>query len=96
MNYNNDKKSVILPIAVAVSMIVGILLGATFFGKKTFISKSPGSNSIFKEVLMHINKSYVDDVSIDSLSTYGIEKNKYANLLVQNEVTMDDLFSDKK
>lgn len=26
-------------------------------------------------------------------TTYGVEKNKYANLLVQNEVTMDDLFS---
>ena len=74
MNYKNDKKSVVLPITVSISMIIGILLGATFFGKKTFISNSPGSNSIFKEVLMHINKSYVDDVSIDSLSTYGIEK----------------------
>jgi carboxyl-terminal processing protease len=74
MNYNNDKKSVVLPVTVSISMIIGILLGATFFGKKTFISNSPGSNSIFKEVLMHINKSYVDDVSIDSLSTYGIEK----------------------
>lgn len=30
------------------------------------------------------------------IATYGIEKNKYANLLVQNEVTMDDLLCDKK
>lgn len=74
MNYQNDKKSIILPIAVAVSLVLGIILGASFFGKKTFISNNGGTNSVFKEVLMHINKSYVDEVNIDSLSQYGIEK----------------------
>ena len=74
MNYQNDKKAIILPIAVAISLVSGIILGATFFGKKTFISNAGGTNSVFKEVLMHINKSYVDDVNIDSLSQYGIEK----------------------
>ncbi|MCF8323422.1 MAG: S41 family peptidase [Leadbetterella sp.] len=74
MSYQNDKKSVILPIAVAISLVLGIILGASFFGKKTFISNSRGTNSVFKEVLMHINKSYVDEVNIDSLSQYGIEK----------------------
>ncbi|MDP1814896.1 MAG: S41 family peptidase [Leadbetterella sp.] len=74
MSYQNDKKSIILPIAVAVSLVLGIILGASFFGKKTFISNSGGTNSVFKEVLMHINKSYVDEVNIDSLSQYGIEK----------------------
>jgi carboxyl-terminal processing protease len=74
MNYQNDKKSIILPLAVAVALVLGIVLGATFFGKKTFITNSGGTNSVFKEVLMHINKSYVDDVNIDSLSQYGIEK----------------------
>jgi carboxyl-terminal processing protease len=74
MSYQNDKKSVILPIAVAISLVLGIILGASFFGEKTFISNSGGTNSVFKEVLMHINKSYVDEVNIDSLSQYGIEK----------------------
>lgn len=32
-------------------------------------------------------------VFLTMITTYGIEKNKYANLLVQNEVTMDDLFA---
>ncbi len=31
-------------------------------------------------------------VFLTMITTYGVEKNKYANLLVQNEVTMDDLF----
>jgi uncharacterized protein len=32
-------------------------------------------------------------VFLTMITTYGVEKNKYANLLVQNEVTMDDLFN---
>jgi hypothetical protein len=32
-------------------------------------------------------------VFLTMITTYGVEKNKYANLLVQNEVTMDDLFT---
>ena len=32
-------------------------------------------------------------VFLTLISTYGIVKNAYANLLVQNEVTMDDLFA---
>ncbi|MBL7815736.1 MAG: AAA family ATPase [Saprospiraceae bacterium] len=31
-------------------------------------------------------------VFLTMITTYGVEKNKYANALVQNEVTMDDLF----
>jgi AAA+ ATPase superfamily predicted ATPase len=32
-------------------------------------------------------------VFLTMITSYGTEKNKYANLLVQNEVTMDDLFT---
>jgi uncharacterized protein len=32
-------------------------------------------------------------VFMTMITTYGVEKNKYASLLVQNEVTMDDLFA---
>jgi len=32
-------------------------------------------------------------VFLTMISTYGVEKNKYANLLMRNEVTMNDLFS---
>jgi len=33
-------------------------------------------------------------VFLTMITSYGVEKNKYANLLVRNEVTMDDLFVD--
>jgi hypothetical protein len=32
-------------------------------------------------------------VFLTMITTYGVEKNKYANLLMQNDVTMDDLFT---
>jgi len=32
-------------------------------------------------------------VFLTMITTYGVRKNQYSNLLVQNEVTMDDLFS---
>lgn len=32
-------------------------------------------------------------VFLTLITTYGVEKNKYANALMQNEVTMDDLFA---
>ncbi len=34
-------------------------------------------------------------VFLTMITTYGVEKNKYANLLMQNEVTMNDLFTSK-
>ena len=74
MNYSNNKKTIILPLAIAISLVLGIWFGAAFFGQKTFTSNTLGSGSVFKEVLMHIQKSYVDEVSVDSLSNYGIEK----------------------
>ena len=33
-------------------------------------------------------------VFMTMITTYGVEKNKYANLLMQNEIMMDDLFGD--
>ena len=33
-------------------------------------------------------------VFLTMITTYGVEKNKYANLLMQNEITMDDLFNE--
>lgn len=44
---------------------------------------------------MHVFKTVTKTkkaVFLTLITTYGVEKNKYANLLIQNEVTLDDLF----
>ena len=60
---------------VTVSLAAGIFLGAKFFGNSG--RAVPGSGSLgtkYREVMMNIRKSYVDEVNIDSLETYGLEK----------------------
>jgi carboxyl-terminal processing protease len=74
MEYKNSKKSIISPLVVAVSLAIGIFLGAKFFGGTSPILKSSGLGNKYQEVLMNIKKSYVDQVDIDSLETYGLEK----------------------
>ena len=74
MSYLNDKKTINLPIVAAVSLAIGLIIGAIFFGNSTGRSNKAELNSKFKEILMHIDQSYVDDVNIDSLADYGIEK----------------------
>lgn len=54
---------------------------------KTYAEKLRAKISTFKETTK-TRKA----VFLTMITTYGVEKNKYANLLVQNEVTMDDLF----
>jgi carboxyl-terminal processing protease len=74
MEYKNSKKTIVSPIVVAVSLALGIFLGAKFFGGGSPILKSSGLGNKYQEVLMNIKKSYVDEVDIDSLETYGLEK----------------------
>ncbi|MBK9508540.1 MAG: PDZ domain-containing protein [Cytophagaceae bacterium] len=74
MNQNSDKKTASIPLIISVSVALGIFLGATIFGKKTFNSQTFSSGKIFNEVLLNIQKSYVDEVDIDSLSQFGITK----------------------
>ncbi len=74
MEYKNSKKTIVSPIVVAVSLALGIFLGAKFFGGSNPILKSSGLGNKYQEVLMNIKKSYVDEVDIDSLETYGLEK----------------------
>jgi len=75
MEYKNSKRAIISPLAVTFSLAVGIYLGAKFFsGAGPVAAGSGGIGTKYKEVLMNIRKSYVDDVNIDSLETYGLEK----------------------
>ncbi len=71
---SNDKKTVRLPIVVAITLVAGIFLGATFFGGKPIADDVVKTSAKFKEILMYIDKSYVDKVNTDSLADYGIEK----------------------
>lgn len=74
MSYLNDKKTINLPIVATVSLAIGLIIGSIFFGNSTGRSSKAELNSKFKEILMHIDQSYVDDVNIDSLADYGIGK----------------------
>ncbi len=74
MSYLNDKKTINLPIIATASLAIGLIIGSIFFGNSTGRSNRAELNSKFKEILMHIDQSYVDDVNIDSLADYGIEK----------------------
>lgn len=55
---------------------------------KTYAEKLRTKMAIFKSATQ-TKKS----VFLTMVTTYGVDKNQYANALVQNEVTMDDLFS---
>ncbi len=75
MKYNNSKRAIISPIAVTFSLAAGIFLGAKFFGNTARSAVGTGSiGTKYREVLMNIRKSYVDEVNLDSLETYGLEK----------------------
>jgi AAA+ ATPase superfamily predicted ATPase len=59
----------------------------TFTIDKEYSEKLRAKISIFKEATK-TKKA----VFLTMITSHGVEKNKYANLLVQNEITMDDLF----
>ncbi len=59
----------------------------TFTIDKAYAEKLRSKISTFK-IATQTKKS----IFLTMITTYGVEKNKYANLLVQNEVMMDELF----
>jgi carboxyl-terminal processing protease len=70
-----DKPLVFLPLVGAVFLAIGLFLGARFFGGRSLSSPTFGGKSgLYQEILKHIESSYVDDVNIDSLRNFGIEK----------------------
>lgn len=73
-NIKNSKSVVRLPIVIALTLAGGIFIGATFFGTNRVAGDISKSSSVFKEILMYINRSYVDPVNTDSLANYGISK----------------------
>jgi carboxyl-terminal processing protease len=73
MEYNNNKRTIASPLVICISLAIGIFIGAKFFGSKA----TPGAGSLgnrYREVLMNIKKSYVDEVNTDSLEMYALDR----------------------
>lgn len=70
----NNQTTIRTPIVVATTLVIGILIGATFFGGKRVGGDISRSSNKFKEILTYINRSYVDSVNTDSLVDYSITK----------------------
>ncbi len=63
------------------------------FSLDTFtIDKSYADNLRSKIAVFKNATKTKKSVYLTMITTYGVDKNKYANLLVQNEIVMDDLF----
>lgn len=67
-----------LPLIVAVTLVVGMLLGATMFG--TTVTSPSGKTQAdlrttlekLKQIMLYIEHYYVDDVDVDSIAEHGI------------------------
>lgn len=70
-NIQNNKNNIRLPLYLGTTLAVGLWAGATFFGGK---SQSTPQPTLWKEILGHIERSYVDSVDTDSLVDYGISQ----------------------
>jgi carboxyl-terminal processing protease len=70
----NSQTTIRTPIVIATTLVVGILIGATFFGGRRVGGDVSRSSNKFKEILTYINRSYVDSVNTDSLADYSITK----------------------
>lgn len=71
---NNHPTIVKIPIFIALSLVVGILLGATFFGGQAPKNNVQSGASKFKEILSLIESNYVDSVNTDTLVDFAILK----------------------
>lgn len=69
--YNNSKATILLPIFLSLAIIVGIFLGAklsiTTLSPRTIFSFKPWRKDKINEVLLYINKYYVDTVNQSQL-----------------------------
>jgi carboxyl-terminal processing protease len=71
---NNNSTVVRIPIWIALAVVVGILLGANFFGGQTRMSDVSKSSNKYREIISLIESSYVDSVNTDSLVDFSIKK----------------------
>lgn len=69
----NTKQQIRLPLVLSIGLAAGILIGATFSDQKSSGTEVFKSLQKFKEVLLHIDRMYVDEVDTDELVENAIE-----------------------
>jgi carboxyl-terminal processing protease len=70
----NTPYQIKLPLLLTLAIAGGILLGATIFGNNTQLQALANGYAKYKEILNHVNESYVDSVNTEELIDYSIEK----------------------
>ncbi|WP_299826444.1 S41 family peptidase [uncultured Pontibacter sp.] len=71
----NSTFQVRLPLFIALSLVVGVLIGATTFSPSTNNPQGTAKSYLkFRDILSYIDRDYVDTVDIEKLSDYGITK----------------------
>ena len=73
-NINNSKFYIRLPLLLSVALAGGIFIGATMFGGSTNMNKVIKGVDKIKEILMYVDRDYVDPVNTEELVDYSIEK----------------------
>lgn len=71
---HNDRRTVRLPMLLAVTLAAGMFLGATFFGGGKGVTDVARGYTKFKEILQLIDNNYVDTVNTDELVDFSINK----------------------
>lgn len=73
MKHNNSKQAIRLPILIAITLVLGIFIGANMTGDTE--NKDTIYNSLYKfrQVITHIDNFYVDEVKSDELVETAIE-----------------------
>ena len=66
--HNNSSKSIRLPLYIAITLCIGVFIGANMAGSTAKPTSEVFKNlSKFRQVLMHIENDYVDEVDSDNL-----------------------------
>jgi carboxyl-terminal processing protease len=70
----NDRATVRLPMLMGITLVGGMLIGATFFGGTKSLNSLGRGYTKYREILQLIENNYVDTVNTDELVDYSIEK----------------------
>lgn len=71
---NNSNFYIRLPLLLALAVSAGILIGANMFGGSANLQIITKGYTKFRDILTHIDESYVDSVDTEELIDFSIEK----------------------